>query len=119
MESKSSEPYASQMGSNASVSEIAPVSMNRSNGIASGRSAAPTAATGERIHGRGAPRSTQTSRPMRKNGATTNVFRSWIRLANTEANAATTSRSETDSAMAAAANAPSDGVPASRQSDAR
>ena len=41
---------------------------------------------------------------MRKNGATTNVFRSWIRFAKTEANAATTTSNDTDSATPAATN---------------
>ena len=58
MESRRSEPNAAQIGSSASVSEMAPVSMKRSNGIARGRSAAPIAAAAARSGGRGAPRST-------------------------------------------------------------
>ena len=102
IESKSSDPYADQIGKRASVSEVTPVSMKRTNGIVKGSSAAATAATVASTRGRGAPRSTHTSSAIRKNGATTKVFRSWIRFANSEAKAATTSRTEVVTAIAAA-----------------
>ena len=54
---------------------------------------------------------------MRKNGATTNVFRSWIRFAKTDANAATTSSTETLSAIPAARNGTTGGSSRRARSD--
>ena len=87
---------------------MTPASMNRSQGITSGSSDDATT-TGIAQRGRGSPRSTQTSRAIRKNGATMKVFRSWIRFANSDAKAATTSRFETMSVIAAARNGAGEG----------
>ena len=84
------------------MSETADVVTKRPKGIASTSAAAASAAALAVTRGRGAPRSIQASRRIRKSGATANVFRSWIRSAKREAKTPTTTSVQTVSPVVAA-----------------